>query len=129
MYICTQAVPAAIPDANIFTCARHIIEFAPKVKGVKDVASSRKLYWDTVKSTTHAEFTRCKALLESKSPTLYAYCESRDWTTFVWCFQFQRCKTLGICTSNPIEQVNSSMKINHARTGMFLLFAHVPCIL
>ena len=60
--ICAQAVPAAIPDANVFTYARHIIEFAPKVKGVKDVASNKTLFWNIVKATTHHEFVRYKTL-------------------------------------------------------------------
>ena len=115
---CSQALPAEIPDANVFTYARHIIVFAPKVKGVKDVASNKTLFWNIVKATTHHEFARCKALLESKPPTFHAYCESRDWTTFVWYYQFQQCKTHGICTSNPIEQVNSRMKARDACAGM-----------
>ena len=114
-----QAVPIAFPSANIFTCARHIIAYAPKVQGVRDVGTCTAIFWRLVKSTTHAQFIAQQRALKKRSPTFHDYCESRGWESFVWFYQFQVCKTLGICTSNPVEQINKRMKDFGARSGTY----------
>ena len=116
-----QAVPAALPRANIFTCARHILAYAPKVRGVVDVSTCQTIFWRLVKATTHAQFVAQQNALKKRSPSFYTYCESRGWESFVWYYQFQVCKTLGICTSNPVEQVNKRMKDLGARNGVHTL--------